>query len=147
MDLFQCILSNDLEQLKKLLRNDTDINAVDSSYWRNKPLHFAIENNKEEVVRELLQNKWNVDIDALNARGDTPLHVAARKGHYEFIYWLLRQQAACEVRNKEGMTFVDIIRKQGKENNCVLAFRVGTTICASKVSNCLLLQPIHILPN
>lgn len=112
MGLFKAIEQDNLKELRRLLEEGANANIVEGSNKENTPLHFAIESNNEDMVRELLQPNWNVNLDIQNGNGDTPLHAAALGGRDRFIHLLWERQAVSNITNKEGMTFVDIIRKQ-----------------------------------
>lgn len=112
MELFQTITDDNLEELRKFLEGGSDANVVNERNKKNTLLHFAIEKNREDIVRELLSPKWNVDINSQNSCGDTPLHVAALKGHDIIVHLLLERQAVSTITNNEDMTFVDVLRRQ-----------------------------------
>lgn len=109
MELFKAIEGNDLLELRRLLESGIEVNVVDDINNQNTPLHVAIKINNEHMARELLLPKWNLDINARNFNGDTPLHTAALSGHDTFIHLLLERQALNNIRNKENMTFLDIV--------------------------------------
>lgn len=76
----------------------------------NTLLHDAIEQNNKALVEELLEPKWNMDINAENDAGATPLHLAAAKGYDDFIHLLLKKRAKTNVKDNDNRTFIDIIR-------------------------------------
>lgn len=119
MDLFITIQYDDSKKLRRLLEKGANPNAIDNKNKQNRPLHFAIEMNNEDMVRELLVPKWKVDINAQNIYGDTPLHVAALEGHDRFIHLLWECHAISNIPNQQGKTFLDVIRRYplGKKKN------------------------------
>lgn len=48
--------------------------------------------------------KFHADINKANQDGDTPLHVASRKGHEEVIMALITAKADIKKVNKAGQT-------------------------------------------
>lgn len=109
MEIFKAIEQEDLQELRRLLENGANINAVNNFDNKNRPLHFAIERNNMDIVKELLMPKWNVNINAQNSKGDTPLHVAALIYKDVYIYLLLDRRALSNIRNNKDMTFIDVI--------------------------------------
>jgi ankyrin repeat protein len=55
-------------------------------------LHLALRDNSPQVVESLLK-RTNLDVDALNAAGETPLMLAALRGQLEWVRRLLERGA------------------------------------------------------
>lgn len=87
--------------------------ASDDANKTNTVLHQAIEQNNKLLIEELLGPKWNIDVNAQNSAGATPLHVAAAKRYDDYIHLLLGKQANSNIRDNENRTFIDIIRNDG----------------------------------
>ena len=51
-------------------------------------------------------------INAIDERGNTPLHGAAASGHLEVIAFLLKHQALLSLRNRDGKTPSDLARER-----------------------------------
>lgn len=65
-------------------------------------LRLAVENNEQETVARLLENK---DISQQpDEKGDTPLHIAARNGNPEIVRLLLKSNADRTSKNSKGFT-------------------------------------------
>ncbi|XP_026461394.1 uncharacterized protein LOC113363126 [Ctenocephalides felis] len=124
-DIFQAIRNNDLPKVQSLLNFCSVhlLNIVDKTNKNNTPLHCAVEENRYEIVKELLLEKWGTNINAQNDDGDTALHVGAKKNSDRLIYLLLKKGAICDAVNKDGKTFLDVVK--------ILATQPG--FCKSKV--------------
>ena len=59
-----------------------------------------------EQVKSLLSR--GADIDLHNETGDTPLHIAVKKGHIRLVRFLIDQGAAVEAKNNDQKTPLDI---------------------------------------
>jgi ankyrin repeat protein len=105
-----------------------------------KILNFAIliEVNKT-VINILLEKK--ADINAKNKVGDTPIHIATRKGNKEIVSVLLEQKADINAKNKVGDTPIHIATRKGnKEIVSVLLEQKADINAKNKVED----APIHI---
>ena len=64
------------------------------------------------MVRYLLAK--NLDVNAQDATGETPLMDAARFGHFGVAELLVKHPKMClHIRNKEGMTAEQVAREHG----------------------------------
>jgi ankyrin repeat protein len=74
-----------IEVLQELLRLNPqpDLNAPDLNQRCNTALHLAVERNELEVVKFLLSQGANPNIE--NYFGKTPLHFAEERNHVEII--------------------------------------------------------------
>ena len=83
----QASRSGDLETVKRFLNNDpAAVNSMDGD--KMMPLHHAADAGQVEITRLLLEHGANVE--ALNYKSETPLHVAAYKGHAGVVKTTLR---------------------------------------------------------
>jgi ankyrin repeat protein len=55
------------------------------------PLHYACQHNREDLIPELI-TKYNYSIEDKDMEGITPLHTAARYGHFELFKYLLMME-------------------------------------------------------
>lgn len=69
-------------------------------------LHYCTSRNAADLLEPLLRNYGVCDVQDL--RGDTALHVAARRGHDKCVALLLDFGADASLRNDEGMTPLDL---------------------------------------
>lgn len=86
-----------------LLHYNADILAQDND--GNIPIHLCCSNGHEECAKALvyfdLQNE-ELDVNALNKHGDTPLHLSARWGFENIVKLLLDNGASSRVVNKRN---------------------------------------------
>jgi ankyrin repeat protein len=67
------------------------------------PIHFAAWADQVEIVRLLLARRINVDTRSKQC-GETPLHVAAKKGALRTIAYLASQGADLNSTSRDGLT-------------------------------------------
>lgn len=89
VNLYRAVQSGDLDQIKRHLFWNTDINqpGPDGDY----PLHVAVSQGQVAIARALL--KAGARLDVRDARGRTPLHVALANGKVQTAQLLLQQGA------------------------------------------------------
>lgn len=91
-------------EIAKLLINSMwNINPVGS---RGTPLHLAIVNNNEEIVREILNRRALIPI-AVNMKdpqGNSPLHLAVKSNNENIIRHLLEKGANVNILDAQGRT-------------------------------------------
>jgi len=65
-------------------------------------LHAGAHKGSVEVVEALL--RCGATVDMRNAKGDTPLRLAASRGHIEVVRRLLAAKADASAKNAQGIT-------------------------------------------
>lgn len=90
IELYLAVHRGDLDQVKRHLYWDTDINARDPD--GRMPLHVAALRGHPVIVDLLLQNGARTDVK--DAEGHTPLYVALQAGRTQIAEVLLKQGAA-----------------------------------------------------
>lgn len=91
--IFQAIRDNDLAKVLSLLNSCSNQfrNIVDITNKDNTLLHCAVEEDRYEIVQELLLKKWKLDINAKNLfYGDTALHICAKNNSLRLILLLTK---------------------------------------------------------
>ncbi|KAG2459531.1 AN13B protein, partial [Polypterus senegalus] len=68
------------------------------------PLHFLVWYNRHRQLQKELSTAKQVDIEALDPRGRTPLHLAVTLGHVECACVLLKHGADVGKENRNGWT-------------------------------------------
>jgi ankyrin repeat protein len=99
-DLIYAARNNDLLRLDVLLKQPIDINyqstqSEDFIGAKCTALHYAALNNNHEVITKLIAN--GADLFRTSHNGQTPLHVAVRKGHKESVSVMLTIPRAKEL--------------------------------------------------
>ena len=79
-------------------------------------LHVAVESRKKNAVKFLLQTLAFQDlINEQDREGDTPLHLAAFRGHSKILEMLAKDTRVDKgAINKAGMTAIDIVRSTNR---------------------------------
>jgi hypothetical protein len=104
--LHQCARSDDAPQATLNLEF---IHVVDVR--GRSSLHVASRYNAVNVIRVLLENKANVNLQA--ADGNTPLHLAARWGSKDALTLLVSAGGDLHLKNKNGDNVVAVARLSG----------------------------------
>jgi ankyrin repeat protein len=73
-------------------------------------LHCAVENNRERLIRHICRNdKLTSLLNATDAEGNTPLHLAVRYGHPRVVSVLLQTMSVeTGIVNNDGLTARDV---------------------------------------
>ena len=96
--IFDFIIANDIEEIKFMLQDpQIDVNEGDEDHLT--PLHLAVELEKEEIVRSLIENGAVVNRFTLDLKL-TPLHIAVRNGSTCIADCLLANNADINCKNK-----------------------------------------------
>jgi ankyrin repeat protein len=82
------------------------------SYYGNRPLHRAVQLDRVEIARLLLDHK--AQIDARNDFGQTPLHVAATSGKADMVRLLLKAGASRTVVDVRGQTALELAQRKDR---------------------------------
>jgi hypothetical protein len=106
--------------LEKLLEYHPDADACDINDWT--PLHNAArcninqDDNKERAkCIEILVNVGNANINALNIRRETPLHIACEYGSKSLIKRLRKLGADLFATNVKGYNCLEVAIEEGNE--------------------------------
>lgn len=88
---------------KLLINSMWNINPLGS---RGTPLHLAIINNNEELVREILNRRAfiSVAVNMKDPQGNSPLHLAVNSGNDNIVRHLLEKGANVNVLDAQGRT-------------------------------------------
>ncbi|GBP08239.1 Delta-aminolevulinic acid dehydratase [Eumeta japonica] len=138
----------DSDNYRLLLSRGADAAACDTE--GNAVLHWCALAGDAASLRLLLDAAAPHALDALNAHGDTPLHVAARQGHYGCVVLLLARGATTDVENSSGELPVEVCSAECRNaltlhTQVALALRgrfARRTLLASDVSNGREMYPI-----
>ncbi|GAV82109.1 AAA domain-containing protein/Ank domain-containing protein/Ank_2 domain-containing protein [Cephalotus follicularis] len=98
--------SGDLLAFQKLLRDNPFLLNERNPVMAQTPLHVSAGYNRAEIVKFLLdwQGSENIELEATNMYGETPLHMAAKNGCNEAARLLLSHGAFVEAKANNGMT-------------------------------------------
>ncbi|KAL2929186.1 Protein CfxQ-like protein [Bienertia sinuspersici] len=98
--------SGDLSGFQRLLKENPSRLNERNAIMAQTPLHCAAGYNHVEIVKLVLESKGveEVDLEAKNMYGETPLHMAAKNGCNEAARILLSHGAFIEAKANNGMT-------------------------------------------
>jgi cytohesin len=100
-DLTLASYSGDINKVVELIKSGADVNFIHKDSGAT-PLHIAVPNGHNEVVKTLIQSK--ADINKAEINGWTPLHIAAENGHNEVVKTLIQSNADINQANINGWT-------------------------------------------
>lgn len=83
-----------------------NIDINDTNKKKETPLHLAVRNNKEEVVKLLIEK--GADINAVDSIGATPLSVALEVDNLSLAKYLVEKGASLDVELEDGRKLVHL---------------------------------------
>uniref|UniRef100_A0A158R5E8 ANK_REP_REGION domain-containing protein n=1 Tax=Syphacia muris TaxID=451379 RepID=A0A158R5E8_9BILA len=98
--LHAMVKSADLESVLFLLTLNFDVNVTTQNASRVTALHMCAESGNGIVMRNLILA--GADVNAVSARGFTPLHIAAYHNHPELCSILLENRASAKILDGNG---------------------------------------------
>lgn len=88
--------------LKKLITIELDVEQKDNDGAGFTPLHWATQENKEEVVRELLKNGADPKVSLL-------VYIGASNGYTDIVEDLIHEGADIEIMNEAVSNFTPLL--------------------------------------
>ena len=95
---FNAIKNNNLEQIYEMFYKNRLL-LVDYDYLKQNILHYFVKKNLYEYLTELIKNGAN--LNQKNFQGQTPLHIACQKNHFECIVILLYEISNIFIKDNE----------------------------------------------
>lgn len=86
--LSQALRCGSREVVSLLVRYNCDVNYAHSEYYDFTPLHITVCANMVDIIKELLAVK-TIDVNCVDKRGRTPLHIAVTYGRLEAVQLLI----------------------------------------------------------
>jgi len=87
-EIYNIIISGDLEAFKTKIDEGFDPEAIVDSWLDENSLHVAVANSQYDIAEYLLEDLW-VNPDPLNIDEQTPLYLAVMSGDYNMVELLL----------------------------------------------------------
>jgi len=111
-----------------LIEHGAKLDVHNSELKDYTPLHIAISTKKPNLnVIEMLAAK--ADINAKNANGATPLHLAVMWGHEDVTNTLIKAGANLKIKNNKGRTALDVaVRNDHSSLANILAKKQGVSV-------------------
>ena len=83
----------DRHEIIKILAEHEEVRSLvnNTEMYENTPLHFASRMGFTNTVRELLENKFEIQVDQKNEDEKTAIHLASSEGHEEVLKLLLKK--------------------------------------------------------
>jgi ankyrin repeat protein len=78
---------------------------------RRTPLHVASQGGHDNLVKYLLRQ--GVDVDVETDEGWTSLHLAAESGHMDVVTLLCQEKADLDIKSHDGRRAQDMARNEG----------------------------------
>ena len=112
--LVRCIALNEpLSKIDTLLRRRANPNLQDK--YKKTALHYAAISNRVDVVRLLLENRANIEVE--DNLGNSPLqYVVEQPEHFQMAKLLVNKGASLKHKNKAGQDPLDIAVESNAEN-------------------------------
>lgn len=108
--LFEILRDGDTTAISKAIKECRDSEALGSSALGTSILHLAIQCAEPQVVEYVLSNS-DIDINARDRDGNTPLHLAAQLGRLSFVKELIdRPNINDSIANYRGQIPLDLAR-------------------------------------
>lgn len=106
MNLVEIIKYNNINEIKELLKNNSDINMKDNQ--GNTPLHLACIQRKNDIVQFLLKQE-NINVNLQNNNNFTALMETIYLGYIDIIELLINHKDTdIYIQDGNGHTAVDL---------------------------------------
>ncbi|CAH3113692.1 unnamed protein product [Porites lobata] len=105
-------VKNGAESIIKLLfKNGVNVNATSEPH-KFTALHMAVEQDKNGIIQLLLSQR-DVDVNACDEYGHTPLKLAAEKGNQQTVKWLIEKEADITKADSVDNTAIHVAADKG----------------------------------
>lgn len=114
MTAFHQAIEKGHEGIAKLLLEKELADVRDTDHHRRTALHMATSSENQNIgVIDLILRCHGVEVNALDVYGNTPLKLAAEKGHYETVELLMSKEADVNKADKVDNTPLHVAAKNG----------------------------------
>ncbi|CAH3185479.1 unnamed protein product [Porites evermanni] len=105
-------VKNGAENIIKLLfKNGVKVNEISKPH-KFTALHMAVEQDNNGIIQLLLSQK-EVNVDACDEYGHTPLKLAAEKGNQQTVKWLIEKEADITKADSVDNTAIHVAADKG----------------------------------
>jgi len=103
-DIFEAIQNNDIKAVEAYINRGGSVNIVSTATANITPLILAVENDRLEIVKLLIDEK--ADVNIMDSTGNTALIMAVRNDNAELVKLLIRAKADPNLHiNNQGHEF------------------------------------------
>lgn len=117
----QAVIGRHMSMVMKLEQFELDMYSAVDKFGKNS-LHYAVQLGYMEMVEHLLEK---IDIDEQDARGMSPLHLAALYGRIDVMQFLLDSHAKTDLTDKMGRTPLYVACENAKPDAMALLLQHG----------------------
>lgn len=110
--LINAVESGNPELVKYIVEKKVSLNETEHR-GRN-ALHIACYRGNIEIIKYLLSINSKY-VDSQDKEGLTPLHIAVERGNLETVKVLVENDAKVDLKNKDGLTSLDLAKKLDKQ--------------------------------
>jgi hypothetical protein len=100
-EVVAAIFDNNLQVVKDFIKAGTDVNQTATG---DTFLNIACSLNREEIVKELLENGADPNMPEMWFSGHTPLHMAMEQGLEKIVRMLIEYGADINCKDKSGQS-------------------------------------------
>lgn len=109
--LFEVLRSGDKTFISKAIKESWDSSEESTTLPGTTILHLAIQCAEPQVVEYVISTSTNININARDREGNTPIHLAAQLGRAPIVRYLLDQPGINDsITNYHGRTPLDLAR-------------------------------------
>uniref|UniRef100_A0A8C3A7K4 Uncharacterized protein n=1 Tax=Cyclopterus lumpus TaxID=8103 RepID=A0A8C3A7K4_CYCLU len=84
------------------------------------PVHYLVWHNKHRQLEKELAANEQTDLESLDPRGRTPLHLAVTLGHLDCARVLLQRGADVSKENRNGWTGDELTETNSNQSICFI---------------------------
>ena len=144
-----CAIDNGrLGMVQYLVKNGANLNAT--SNYKQTPLHAVCidEMNRANISKTvltkiaafLIKNGANLDLDAQDTSGETPLHYACKHGYLDIAKLLIEKGANVNSKDQQNDSPLHLAVKYGRKNHIKILLKNGAEIDTKNNSS---FTPLH----
>lgn len=107
-----CCFYNFSHGVYKCLENEANINYRSTTFSLQSPIHLSCHNGNTSLLSFILSIPA-LKVDATDNKGNTALHIAAKKNHSQIVSILLKSGLNPNIKNSAGQTALHEAAKEG----------------------------------
>lgn len=113
IDIFTPIINDDLEEVKRVIKQDPGTVRLNAAVYNDTPLHTAVEHSRLKIIEYLIEK--GAKINAPDKEGFSPLQLAVIMNQYDAAKLLLKLGANIDHKDSHGINALTYsVRVQNK---------------------------------